>query len=114
MSSWRIFEQHQLLDIIVECTNDKAQNMNSNFVVTREMICTYIGVLILVRAIWSESEGCRCVSQFILHNVCEQITTYLQYDVTGTREIRREQSTFAPMGAAYDVGAPTKTIFCTT
>jgi len=113
LSNWRISMPDELIDIIVEFTNDRARHMNSTFVVTRQMIYEYIGVTILigvytgkgepVRATWSESEGRKCISQFMSRNVFEQITACLQYDLTGNREIRRQKSTFAPLGAVYDM-----------
>ena len=56
-----------LIDIIVECSNDKAASMRANFITNKKKINTFIGVTILigickergepVRSIWSESES---------------------------------------------------------
>ena len=91
----------------------KARSMNADFVINREDLSTYIGITILigvykgrgepVRAIWSEMEGRKCVSQFMSRNKFELITKYLRFDITSTRENRRRLSKFAPMGSVFDM-----------
>ena len=47
-SNFDIFFDDQLLDIIVQCTNDKASNDKVGFVTDREEIRTFIGTTILI------------------------------------------------------------------
>jgi hypothetical protein len=113
ISNWHLFFDEELLDIIVNCTNDKARSMNANFMTDQQELSTFIGVTILigvykgrgepVRAVWSESEGRKCISQFMSRNRYELMTKYLRFDLTSTRQNRRRLSKFAPMGIVYDV-----------
>ena len=48
LSIWQLFFTTQILDLIVECTNDKAKWENVNFVTNRIEILKFIGVLILI------------------------------------------------------------------
>lgn len=113
LSNWHIFIDDSILDIIVECTNDKANSMKANFVTNREEIIIFIGVTILigvykgrgepVRSIWSESEGRRCINQFMSRNRFDMITKFLRFDLSNSRNIRRQKTKFAPMGSIYDM-----------
>jgi len=79
LSNWHAFIDDHFLDTIVECTNDKAQSLNANFVTNKQELITFIGVSILigvykrrgepVRSIWSEKEGRKCVCQFMLRHI---------------------------------------------
>ena len=113
LSNWQIFVDNQLLDMIVDCTNEKARSVNANFVTNRNELNTFIGVGILIgvykgrgepiRAIWSESEGRKCITQFMSRNRFELITKYLRFDMESTRPTRRQRTKWAPMGAVYDL-----------
>ena len=48
LSNWQIFVDNQLLDMIVDCTNEKARSVNANFVTNRNELNTFIGVGILI------------------------------------------------------------------
>ena len=88
LSNWNIFISDSMLDTIVDCTNDKAQSIDPKFVTSRQEIAAYIGVGILigvykgrgepVRSIWSESEGRKCISQFISRRRYELIKKYME------------------------------------
>ena len=113
LSNWHAFIDDQFLDTIVQCTNDKAHSLGANFVTDRQELVTFLGVSILigvykgrgepVRAIWSETEGRKCVSQFMLRTRFELLTKYLRFDLTNTRQTRRLQTKFAPMGSIFDM-----------
>lgn len=113
LSNWQLFVTDDMLDTIVECTNEKAQSTGADFVTTRQELATFIGVSILIgvfkgrgepiRGIWSESEGRKCISQFMTRNRFELITKYIRFDLTNTRETRRQTTKFAPMGYVYDM-----------
>jgi len=113
ISSWLLFVTGEILELIVQCTNDKARCMGDSFITNAEELSIFIGVTILigvykgrgepVRAIWSESEGRKCINQFMSRNRFELITKYLRFDFTSTRQQRRQQTKFAPMGAVYDL-----------
>ena len=113
LSNWQVFIDDQMLDTIVECTNEKARSMGANFVVDRQELVTFIGVGVLigvykgrgepVRATWSDSERRKCISQFMSRNLFELITKYLRFDLTGSRQNRRQRTQFTPMGAVYDM-----------
>ena len=113
LSNWRAFIDDQFLDTIVQCTNDKARSLGANFVTDRQELVSFLGVSILIgvykgrgepiRAIWSETEGRKCVSQFMLRTRFELLTKYLRFDLTNTRQTRRLQTKFAPMGTIFDM-----------
>lgn len=113
ISNWRLFIDDELLDLIVECTNEKARSEKDDFVTNRDELVTYIGVGILigvykgknepVRALWSPAEGRKCIMQFMSRTRYELISKYLRFDVTSTRQRRRQETKFAPMGAVYDM-----------
>ena len=96
LSNWQLFVTEDMLDTIVECTNDKAVSTGAVFTTTRQELSTFIGVSILigvykgrgepVRAMWSESEGRKCISQFMTRNRFELITKYLRFDLTNSRQ----------------------------
>ena len=113
LSNWRAFIDDQFLDTIVQCTNDKARSLGANFVTDRQELVSFLGVSILIgvykgrgepiRAIWSETEGRKCVSQFMLRTRFELLTKYLRFDLTNTRQTRRLQTKFAPLGTIFDM-----------
>jgi hypothetical protein len=113
LPNWKLFFNDEILDIIVECTNDKARSLNTNLALCRQELCTFIGILILIgvykgrgepiRAMWSASEGRTCVRQFMVRSRFELITRFLRFDLASTRQCRRQQSKFAPMGSVYDM-----------
>jgi len=112
LSNWRAFIDDQFLDTIVECTNEKARSSCSQFVTDRQELSAYIGITLLigvykgrgepVRAIWSKSEGRRCISQFMLLKRFQLLTKYLRFDLTNTRATQRLKTKFAPMGSVFD------------
>jgi len=55
MSNFQLFVTDDMLDTIAECTNDKAQSTDANFVTTRQELVAFIGVSILIE----ECKGCR-------------------------------------------------------
>jgi len=113
LSIWNIFVDDQLLDTIVECTNDKARSLAKDFVTDRHELRTFIGVTILIgvykgrgepaRAIWSETEGRKFISQFMNRTRFELLTKFLRFDLCSTRPTRRQQTKFAPMGSVFDI-----------
>ena len=113
LSNWLPFFDDPIINKIVGYTNEKARSMDVNFVTTGEEVTTFIGVSILigvykgrsepVRAMWSQSEGRKCISQFMSRNRFELMTKYLRFDKTSTRQNRRQETKFAPMGDVYDM-----------
>jgi hypothetical protein len=113
LSNWRAFIDDQFLDTIVECTNDKASSLGANFVTDRQELNTFLGVSILigvykgrgelVRAMWSKTEGRKCISQFMSCHRFQQLTKYLRFDLTNSRPTQRLQTKFAPMGSIFDM-----------
>jgi hypothetical protein len=112
-SNFDIFIDNPLLDIIVECTNDKARSEQAEFVTDKQEIVCFIGITILigvykgrgepVRSLWSHSEGRKCISQFMSRTRYELITKFLRFDLSETRQRRRNQTKFAPMGSVFDM-----------
>jgi hypothetical protein len=113
LSNWQVLFPPDLVNIIVECTNDKARSEEFNFSTNREEITTYIGVCILIgvykgkgepiRGLWSPTEGRKCISQFMPRVRFELITKFMRYDITSSRQNRRQISKFAPMGTVFDM-----------
>jgi hypothetical protein len=113
LSNWQVFIDDQVLDTTVKCTNEKARSMGANCVVDRQELVTFIGVGVLmgvfkgrgepVRATWSDSDRRKCIIQFMSRNRFELIMKSLRFDLTGTRQNRRQRTKFAPMGAVYDM-----------
>jgi len=113
LSNWRVFIDDEFLDAVVVCTKDKSRSLGANFVTDKQELTTFLGVSILIgvykgrgepiRAMWSETEGRKCISQFMLCARFEQLTKYLRFDLTNTRPTRRMQTKFAPMGSLYDL-----------
>ena len=113
LSIWQLFFTTQLLDLTVECTNDKAKCENTNFVTNRIEILKFIGVSILIgvykgrgepiRALWSRNEGRQFISQFLSRSRFDLITKFLRFDTTSARRNTRESSKFAPMGCIFEM-----------
>ena len=113
LTNWKVIVTDEILDTIVECTNDKARIDNNSLVITRQDLETFIGVSILIgvykgrgepiRAVWSESEGRKCISQFMSRPMFEKITKYIRFDLSNTRQTRRQVTKFAPMGYVFDM-----------
>jgi hypothetical protein len=113
LSNWQLFFDDILLDAIVDCTNEKARSEKADCITNRHEMATYIGVGILIgvykgkgepiRALWSPAEGRKCISQFMSQSRYVLLTKYLRFDVTSTRQSRRRQTKFAPMGTIYDM-----------
>ena len=84
ISNWRTLMKDEILDIIVECTNDKARSLGAHFVTDKHGLVKFIGVSILIGvykrrskpvcAMWSETEGQKCISQLMQCNRFQQIT----------------------------------------
>ena len=98
-SNFEIFMNDELLDIVVECTNDKARANSVVLATDRQELKTYIGVSVLigvykgreepVRSLWSSTECRQCISQFMGRVRFELLTKYLRFDLTSTRQRRR-------------------------
>ena len=56
-----------------------------------------------MRSLWSSTEGRQCISQFMSRVRFELLTKYLRFDLTSTRQRRRQVSKFAPMGSVFDL-----------
>jgi hypothetical protein len=107
LSAWRLLFTEKMMKMVVDCTNEKGREDDPSFIVTREDIEGFIGLLYMrgalhlrraeVHDLFSKEFGCPFFNATMSRDKFTNIMKNLRFDKKTTRSIRVQTDLFAPI-----------------